>query len=121
MPIPKPPQIRVTDVDLVRTRGAGSSVSFVQSFGDATTIIDVRDSTTDRILQSYEQRRRLPGGTMGGSRAEFQQLGNAVRSMIAVSREVLEQAVPFGPVDSRAALGCNGTIGRYRRGERVGS
>ena len=41
---------------------AGSSISYVNSFGSATMIIEFRDSTSDQVLIRYASHRGLGGG-----------------------------------------------------------
>ena len=73
----------------------GSSVSFVSSFGDATMIVEFRDSTTRTPLLRYAAHRGLGSGPATGRHgADLNRLGRALGEMVTDMMTVLQAEVP---------------------------
>ncbi len=87
----------VTDLELYDAiEDSGSSVRFVRSFGQATMIMELRDSLTQKPLARFLQRRRLGGGrsATGGTGASIQRLRKAVSASMRDMGEELRRVTP---------------------------
>lgn len=96
---------------------SGSNISMVNSFGEATLIMELRDSTRDEPLARFLQRRALGGGIASGGRdAGLRRLGTvvslAMRDMGQQLREITPTAVGGGPADTE----CEGRLTRVALG-----
>jgi hypothetical protein len=92
-------------------RAVGSSTSIVTSFGEATLIMELRDSLEDEPLARFLQRRELGGGIgSGGSHASLRRLGTVVaitmRDMGRQLREITPAAL--GAIQERRE--CEGRL-----------
>jgi Protein of unknown function (DUF3313) len=75
--------------------GAGSSSSFVSSFGSATLVVEFRDSVSDAPLLRYMAARGLGGGPgTGRSGANLPRLGRALGEIVTEMVDELAQIVP---------------------------
>lgn len=109
----------VVDLELRDVSLRGSATSFVNSYGAATFVTELRDSTSDEPVLRWGQRRDLGGGTGAmGVRPDLALLEEALYdAMIEAGQMVVEAtATPDvqSQVDSRAHLGCEGRLGRLR-------
>lgn len=87
----------VTDLELLDADfNATSTVSFVRSFGEATMVMELRDSLTDEPLARYRQRRSLGGGhnNQPGTRASLHRLRRAVTAAMRDMGNELQRITP---------------------------
>lgn len=87
----------------------GSSISFVDSFGSATLLMEFRDSTSDQLLIRYASHRGLGGGPgTGRVGANLPRLGRTLGEMVTDMTEELQTITPTTTV--RSETECNGGI-----------
>ena len=101
------------DVDFYESHVTGSQTRFVNSYGAATLVFEFRDSLTDEALVRYGQRRSFGAGVDSGDLRgpDLERLGVTLDRMLEdVGRTLQEVLAPN--VDGRAAMGCNGNLGR---------
>lgn len=86
----------VTDLELYESDlDDGSGISFVRSFGEATMVMELRDSVTGEVLASFAQRRALGGGPHhGGTGASIRRLGETVGLAMRDMGEELRKRTP---------------------------
>ena len=104
-------QLGLKDMRLhVNDSGAsGSSISYVNSFGSATMIIEFRDSRTDEVLIRYASHRGLGGGPgTGRVGANLPRLGRALGGMVTDMTLELQKITPSTTV--RTETECNDGI-----------
>ncbi|MGB0619071.1 MAG: hypothetical protein ACPGVZ_06310 [Myxococcota bacterium] len=104
-------QLGLKDMRLhVNDSGAsGSSISYVNSFGSATMIIEFRDSRTDEVLIRYASHRGLGGGPgTGRVGANLPRLGRALGDMVTDMTLELQKITPSTTV--RTETECNDGI-----------
>ena len=91
------------------TGGSGSSISYVNSFGSATMIIEFRDSQSDQVLIRYASHRGLGGGPgTGRVGANLPRLGRALGGMVTDMTNELQKITPTTTV--RTETECNDGI-----------
>ncbi len=88
-------ELALKDLRLHINEAHGSAVSFVSSFGDATMIVEFRDSTTQTPLLRYAAHRGLGSGPATGRLgADLSRLGRALGEMVTDMMTELQTAVP---------------------------
>lgn len=102
----------VTDLELHTPEvETGSSLSFVRSFGQATMILELKDSETDEPIARFLQRRDLGGGTAHGvAGTSIHRLGKAVGVAMRDMRRQLQKITP--PTSSGWNAACRGTMAK---------
>jgi len=105
----------VTDLELHDPGYETTSVtSFVRSFGEATMIMELRDTVTDRPLARFLQRRDLGGGPGFGTGTSIRRLETVVG---VAMREMGGQLQKLTPPTSRGwQNGCSGGMTRVAFG-----
>lgn len=102
-------QLGLKDMRLHISETSGSSISYVNSFGSATMIIEFRDSTTDEVLLRYASHRGLGGGPgTGRLGANLSRLGRALGHMVTDMTNELQKITPDTTV--RTETECNDGI-----------
>ena len=107
----------VTDLELLDSdMPATSAVSFVRSFGEATMIMELRDSQSDETLARFTQRRSLGGGQVNqpGARASIHRLRRAVGAAMRDMGDQLREITP--PSTSGWEGECRGGMTRVAFG-----
>jgi len=91
------------------TAATGSAISFVDSFGSATLLMEFRDSTSDQVLIRYASHRGLGGGPgTGRVGANLPRLGRALGEMVTDMTNELQTITPSTTV--RSETECNDGI-----------
>jgi hypothetical protein len=104
-------ELALKDLRFHVSESQGSTVSFVSSFGDATMIVEFRDSTTRTPLLRYAAHRGLGSGPATGRvGADLNRLGRALGEMVTDMMTELQTAVPS--TTERPATTCNDGIYR---------
>lgn len=102
-------QLGLKDLRLHVNDATGSAVSFVNSFGSATMIIEFRDSLSGRILLRYASHRSLGSGPgTGRLGANLPRLGHALGDMVTDMTNELQKITPDTTLRSEHA--CNDGI-----------
>ncbi len=102
-------QLGLKDLRLHISETTGSSISYVNSFGSATMIIEFRDSQSDQVLLRYASHRGLGGGPgTGRVGANLPRLGNALGDMVTDMTTELQKITPTTTV--RGEHSCNDGI-----------
>lgn len=100
------------DLRLHIVKDIGSNVSYVSSFGDATIIVEFRDSETDTALVRYAAHRGLGGGPgTGRLGANLGRLGQALGKMVTDMTTELQTIVPDTTV--RGETECNDGVYKW--------
>lgn len=91
---------------------SGSNTTFITSMGAVTLEVYIRDSLTNTPLLRFTERRRLPGGEIGGSgRGElFSALEKTLDILLADFAIRLREVVPQSSHQDAVAPGCRSTI-----------
>ena len=102
-------QLGLKDMRLHISKMTGSSISFVNSFGSATMIIEFRDSESDKVLLRYAAHRGLGGGPgTGRGGANLPRLGSALGDMVTDMTTELQKITPTTTM--RSEHSCNDGI-----------
>ncbi len=102
-------ELGLKDIRLHIGQAEGSSTSFVSSFGEATMVVEFRDSLTDETLVRYAAHRGLGGGQGSGRMgANLGRLGRALGDMVTDMVTELQTIVPT--TTERAETICNDGI-----------
>lgn len=87
--------VGLKDLRLHTSEAAGSSTSFVSSFGSATLVVEFRDSMTDTPLLRFMAARGLGGGPgTGQSGANLSRLGKTLGEIVVEMVDELAKIVP---------------------------
>lgn len=102
-------ELALKDIRLHIGRSTGSQISFVSSFGEATMIVEFRDSMSDEALVRYAAHRGLGGGQGSGQMgANLGRLGRALGEMVTDMVTELQTIVPT--TTERPETACNDGI-----------
>ena len=102
-------QLGLKDMRLHISETTGSSISYVNSFGSATMIIEFRDSERNEVLLRYASHRGLGGGPgTGRGGANLPRLGSALGDMVTDMTTELQKITPTTTV--RSEHSCNDGI-----------
>ncbi len=107
----------LTDLKLYKPTyySTGSTTSFVRSFGEATLVMELRNSMTDTTLARFLQRRELGGGSGGGSAdASLRRLGRVVAIAMRDMGQQLQKLTP--PTAGGGNARCDGGMARVALG-----
>lgn len=105
--------VYLKDVDFYESSGSGAQTRFISSYGAATLVFEFRDSLSDEPLVRYGQRRSFGAGVDAGSlkSMDLKRLATTLERMLEDAGDTLQEALA-PEVAGRAAVGCNGLIGR---------
>ncbi len=105
----------LTDLELFEAEFTGSQTNVVSSFGAVTVVMEFRDSLSNEVLVRYGARKGLGGGVAEGRIfPDLERLDQTLQSILEVMSDTLRRELPLGPTDARAAIGCEGWIGKAR-------
>lgn len=109
-------RVYLTDLEIYDgDYASGSTTSFVNSFGEATLIMELRDSLSDTPLARFLQRRELGGGTAsGGADASLRRLGTVVGVAMRDMGAQLQKITP--PTVGGWDAHCDGEMARVALG-----
>jgi hypothetical protein len=93
----------------------GSRTSFVRSFGEATLVMELRDSMNDEPIARFLQRRELGGGpTSGGPSPSLRRLGSVIAVAMKDMGDQLREITP--PTAGGWEAECDGGMTRVAIG-----
>ena len=93
----------------------GSRTSFIRSFGEATLVMELRDSMNDEPIARFLQRRELGGGaTSGGHSASLRRLGSVIAVAMRDMGNQLREIAP--PTAGGWDAECDGGMTRVALG-----
>ena len=102
-------ELGLKDMRLYIGQAEGSAISYVRSFGEATMIVEFRDSLTEETLVRYAAHRGLGGGQGSGRMgANLGRLGRALGDMVTDMVTELQTIVPT--TTERIETNCNDGI-----------
>lgn len=102
-------ELGLKDIRLHIGQAEGSAISYVSSFGEATMIVEFRDSLSEETLVRYAAHRGLGGGQGSGRMgANLGRLGRALSDMVTDMVTELQTIVP--DTTERAETSCNDGI-----------
>lgn len=109
-------QFYLTDLEIYDPDyGEGSTTSFVRSFGEATLVLELRDSLSDIPLARFLQRRKLGGGIASGTAdASLRRLGKVVGVAMRDMGQQLQRLTP--PTRGGWDAQCDGGMARVALG-----
>ncbi len=106
-------RIAFVDLDLARlARGAGSSATFLSSYGAVTLYHELQDSMTGEVLLRYVGRRSARGGSWIGvqGRSNWHTMKPTFDRMLADLQQNLISAVPRSVATTGPQAQCGGAI-----------
>ena len=113
----------VVDLEIHEPVATGSYTSFVNSYGAATFVTEMRDSLTDEPVLRYGQRRELGGGAgPAGPNPGLDRLEKVLHQAAFEAGQMILEARPTleSQIHSREHLGCTGRLGKLRQAARAG-
>ncbi len=104
-------RLSLVELELHEDDNSSSSTSFIDSFGEATVIMELLDSETEVPLARFLQRRDLGGGpVMNGTASSLQRLGKVVGVTMQDMGSQLAELTP--PTAEGWSGNCDGGIAR---------